>query len=167
MSNKEHLHSAPAHIDISIITVSTSRTQHEDKSGQWLKTQSEKEGHRIASYDVVPDDRHRIASTLVDRIEKHRPHAVIMTGGTGIGAADVTIEAVQPMFSKSMGAFAVLFAQLSFETIDSAALLSRAAAGIIGKTVVFCLPGSLNACKLAGKELIFPEIKHIVAHLNV
>jgi molybdenum cofactor biosynthesis protein B len=69
------------------------------------------------------------------------------------------------MFAKEMTSFASLFTWLSFEKIDSAALLSRAAAGIIGKTAVFCLPGSLDACKLACTELIFPEIKHIAAHL--
>ena len=89
-----------------------------------------------------------------------------MTGGTGISNKDVTIEAVRPLFSKEITAFGAIFSQLSFEEIDSAALLSRATAGVIEKTVVFCMPGSLNACKLACKALIFPELGHLVKHTH-
>lgn len=165
MGRKQHLRHAPGKIKSGVITVSTTRTAEDDKSGQWIRKQLENEGHGVAFYRIVADNRLLIARTVTDMIAEHAPHALILTGGTGIGAADVTVEAVEPMFGKQMGAFATLFAQLSFEKIDSAALLSRAAAGIIGKTVVFCLPGSLEACKLACRELIFPEIKHIAAHL--
>jgi molybdenum cofactor biosynthesis protein B len=89
-----------------------------------------------------------------------------MSGGTGIGPQDVTIEAVRPLFDKELSAFGVLFAMLSFEEIDSAAFLSRATAGIIGPTIVFNLPGSLKACKLACRNLIFPEIGHLIKHLQ-
>jgi molybdenum cofactor biosynthesis protein B len=89
-----------------------------------------------------------------------------MTGGTGISYRDVTIEAVKPLFQKELTAFAALFAHLSYEEIDSGAIMSRAAAGLIGKTAVFCMPGSLKACKLACKALIFPELGHIVKHVN-
>lgn len=165
MGKKQHLHNAPESIHTGIITVSSTRSEKDDKSGQWIKKQAEKEGHQVAVYRVIADNGHIIAKTVADSIREHDLHAMILTGGTGISSADVTIEALQPMFAKEMGAFATLFTQLSFERIDSAALLSRAAAGIIGKTAVFCIPGSINACKLACKELIFPEIKHIAAHL--
>jgi molybdenum cofactor biosynthesis protein B len=89
-----------------------------------------------------------------------------MTGGTGITPQDVTIEAVSPMFAKALSAFGPLFAQLSMQEIGSAAIMSRATAGLIGSTVVFCMPGSLNACKLACTRLIFPELGHLVKHLK-
>jgi molybdenum cofactor biosynthesis protein B len=88
-----------------------------------------------------------------------------MTGGTGITKKDVTIEAVTPLLTKELTGFGPLFAQLSFEEIGSAAFLSRATAGVIVDTVVFCIPGSLNACKLACRELIFPELGHLVKHV--
>lgn len=165
MGRKTHLHNAPDTIEIGIITVSTTRTAKDDKSGQWIKKQAEKEGHRVADYRIISDNSSLITKAVSEAVNKHALDALIVTGGTGLGSTDVTIEAIEPMFGKKMGAFAVLFAQLSFEQVDSAALLSRAAAGVIQETVVFCLPGSLNACKLACKELIFPEIKHIAAHL--
>ena len=89
-----------------------------------------------------------------------------MTGGTGITKKDVTIEAVHPMFAKELTAFGPLFAQLSTQQVGSAAILSRATAGVIDNTIVFCMPGSLNACKLACNDLIFPELGHLVKHLN-
>ncbi|MGM0453834.1 MAG: MogA/MoaB family molybdenum cofactor biosynthesis protein [Thermodesulfobacteriota bacterium] len=148
-----------------IVTVSSSRTADTDKSGQWIKRLAEKEGHRVVDYRIVTDDRHEIARAVTAIIEAAGPHVMIVNGGTGITEKDVTIEAVTPLFGKTLTAFGPLFSQLSFAQIDSAAILSRATAGIIGSTAVFCLPGSLKACKLACKELIFTEIRHIAAHL--
>ncbi|MFP4668176.1 MAG: molybdenum cofactor biosynthesis protein B [Desulfobacterales bacterium] len=166
MGPKKHLHNAPDTIRFGIITVSSTRTKNEDKSGIWIKKQAQKEGFLVADYRIVPDDKHRIAGAATDSIAEHGLHALILTGGTGISASDVTIEAIRPVFSKEMGAFSTLFTTLSFQKVDSAAVLSRSAAGIIGNTAVFCLPGSLDACKLGCRELIFPEIKHIAAHLT-
>ena len=91
---------------------------------------------------------------------------MLLTGGTCITPRDVTVEAVRPLFQKELTAFATLFTMLSFEEIDSAAILSRATAGIIANSVLFCMPGSLKAVKLACKNLIFPELGHILMHLH-
>jgi molybdenum cofactor biosynthesis protein B len=99
-------------------------------------------------------------------IRQNDLQALLVTGGTGITPRDVTIEALKPLFAKEMPAFAAIFAQLSYEEIDSAAILSRAAAGVIGATVVFCMPGSKKACQLACNALIFPELGHVVAHIR-
>lgn len=115
-------------------------------------------------HQVLPDDADAIIAALGHIIERIGPHAVIMTGGTGISPKDVTIEAVQPLFDKELTAFGPVFAQLSFEQIDSAAILSRTTAGVITGTVIFCIPGSLNACKLACSNLIFPELGHLIKH---
>jgi molybdenum cofactor biosynthesis protein B len=130
-----------------------------------MKTQAIKEGHQVVCHAVIPDDEEKIRKTLRDLIRIHEPHVMLLTGGTGLARTDVTIEAVTPMFRKVLTAFAVIFAQLSFEEIDSAAIMSRSIAGIIGNTVVFCLPGSLKACKLACNAIIFPEMGHVVKHV--
>jgi molybdenum cofactor biosynthesis protein B len=165
MSTKEHKHAAPKRLEISILSVSSTRTLANDESGRWIKKRAEKEGHKVVSHAVVTDDSLDIAEKIDGVVSEFNPHALLITGGTGISPKDVTIEAVRPLFDKELTAFAPVFALLSFEKVDSAAIMSRATAGIIGRTAVFCMPGSLSACKLACNELIFPEIGHIVKHV--
>lgn len=166
MSTREHKKSAPKRIRIGIITVSTTRTLTDDKSGRWISKWARKEGHDVVFHDVVSDDPATITDTVLDVIRDPDPQVLLLTGGTGISSRDVTVEAVRPMFEKELTAFGPLFAQLSFEVIGSSALLSRATAGVAGKTILFCIPGSLRACELACKTLIFPELGHLVKHLH-
>lgn len=166
MGVHDHKKQAPKSIALGIITVSTTRALKNDTSGQWIHEQAEKEGHTVVFHRVIPDDAVKIADTLNDGILKSNPQVVLLTGGTGITKKDVTIEAVSPLFTKELTAFGPLFAKLSMEEIDSAAIMSRATAGVIGNTVVFCMPGSLNACKLACTRLIFPELGHLVKHVH-
>ncbi len=163
---KKHKAKAPKKVKLGIITVSTTRTHADDQSGRWIRKRAAKEGHEVVFYDIVPDEITVISHTIDSVIQIQNPQAILLTGGTGISNKDVTIEAVRPMFEKELTAFGPLFAQLSFEQIDSAALLSRATAGVIKETIVFCIPGSLKACKLACKALIFPELGHLVKHLH-
>ena len=165
MGIHHHRKDAPGALTVAVVTVSTSRTLKEDKSGHWIADQSAKEGHSVVYHQVIPDEAPVIARTVLDLAERKKCQVILVTGGTGISDADVTIEAVRPLLDKELAAFGVLFAQLSFEEIDSAALLSRATAGRVGKTLVFCMPGSLNACKLACKALIFPELGHLMKHV--
>jgi molybdenum cofactor biosynthesis protein B len=166
MGTKTHKLSAPKKVSVAIITLSSTRSLTEDKSGHWISKQVKKEGHRVIFHQVVPDLAENIRAIVMDVIKEQVPDVILMTGGTGISPKDVTIEALKPLFDKELTSFGALFAQLSFEQVDSAALLSRATAGTIGKTVIFCMPGSLNACKLACKALIFPELGHVVGHLS-
>jgi molybdenum cofactor biosynthesis protein B len=166
MGVHEHKKQAPRFITLGIISVSTTRALIDDTSGQWIREQAEKIGHRIVFHEVIPDDAAQITATLKDRIKDLSPQVILMSGGTGITKKDVTIEAVSPLFDKELSAFGPLFAKLSMEEIDSAAIMSRASAGVIGNTVVFCMPGSLNACKLACSKLIFPELGHLVKHVQ-
>jgi molybdenum cofactor biosynthesis protein B len=166
MGVHDHKNQAPRSVALGIITVSSTRALENDTSGQWIREQAEKEGHTVVFHRVIPDDAEKIATTLKDGILKYNPSVVLMTGGTGITKKDVTIEAVSPLFTKELSAFGPLFAKLSLDEIDSAAIMSRATAGVIGNTVVFCMPGSLNACKLACSRLIFPELGHLVKHAN-
>ncbi|RPJ17711.1 MAG: MogA/MoaB family molybdenum cofactor biosynthesis protein [Desulfobacteraceae bacterium] len=160
----EHKKDAPKSVKVGVISVSSTRTEANDESGAWIKKLVIKEGHKVVFYQIVPDDVYYITETLRRAIYEQAPQVLLLTGGTGISSKDVTIEAVRPLFEKELTSFGSIFSQLSFEEIDSAALLSRATAGVIGKTIVFCMPGSLNACKLACKALIFPELGHLAKH---
>ncbi len=164
MGTHAHKKAAPRHVNLAILTVSTTRSIKEDKSGQWMARLAVREGHQVVDHRVVTDDAGAIVAQAQEVLTAFRPHVLLITGGTGIGPADVTIEAIRPLFHKELTAFGPLFAQLSYEEIDSAALLSRATAGLIGPALVFCMPGSLKACKLACKALIFPELGHLVKH---
>ncbi len=166
MGFKKHKANAPKKVNVGIITVSSTRSITEDKSGQWISKRVKKEGHKLVMHQVVPDDTGTITQTLHETISDYGAQVILVTGGTGISNKDVTIEAVRPFFKKELTAFGPLFAQLSFEQIDSSALLSRATAGVIGGVIVFCIPGSLKACKLACKALIFPELGHLVKHIH-
>ena len=164
MGTQAHKEAAPLAVKLAVLSISTTRSLAEDKSGHWMVKQAVKEGHVVVHHEVVPDDADQIARTLQTVLKTYAPGVVLMTGGTGISPQDVTIEAVRPLFTKELTAFGSLFAQLSYEEIDSAAILSRATAGVAEKSLVFCMPGSLNACKLACKALIFPELGHLVKH---
>ena len=165
MGTHEHKKQAPQKVSLGIITVSTTRALADDGSGNWISEQAGKEGHEVVYHQVVTDDAELIAATVRDVIQNERPQVILMNGGTGITKRDVTIEAVNPMFTKTLTGFGPLFAKLSFDEIGSAAFLSRATAGVVDDTVLFCMPGSLNACKLACRELIFPELGHLVKHV--
>lgn len=164
--SKEHKKKAPKNLTVAILTVSTTRTLETDKSGRWMGKRARKEGHTVVFHQVIPDDSETITRTVLHLATDPAPQVILLTGGTGISRKDVTIEAVRPLFDKELSAFGAVFSQLSYEEIDSAAVLSRATAGIIGETVLFCMPGSLAACKLACKALIFPELGHVVKHMG-
>jgi molybdopterin adenylyltransferase len=166
MGTHEHKQDAPRQVSIAILTLSTTRTIKEDTGGHWIKEAAKQLGHNVVYHRVIPDDAATITMTVREIVETITPEILLMTGGTGITPHDVTIEAVSPLFAKKLSAFGPLFAQLSMQAISSAAILSRATAGLIGSTIVFCMPGSLDACKLACTRLIFPELGHLVKHLK-
>jgi len=165
MGIKAHRSQAPKSLRLAVLTVSSTRRLADDKSGHWIKKRAQRR-QRVIFHNVVSDNKEVIEYTIRAIIQEHNPHAIIVTGGTGVSPRDVTIEAIQPLFTKELTAFGPLFAQLSFERIESAAILSRATAGIVEQTVVFCIPGSLDACKLAWKELISPELGHLARHVQ-
>lgn len=161
-----HKADAPTEVDLAVVSVSSTRSLEEDKAGHWIAKTARKEGHQVVYHQVIKDDTYLIRATVTDLVANSGARIILVTGGTGLSDADVTIEAVKPLLEKELTAFGILFAQLSFDQIDSAAILSRATAGRIGRALVFCMPGSLNACKLACKELIFPEIGHMMRHID-
>lgn len=166
MGHHEHRARAPETIKLAILSVSSSRSLEEDESGHWMAAAAQKVGYPVAAHQVVDDNVGTIRRAMLKLLADPAPEAVIVTGGTGITPKDVTIEALQPLFAKELTAFAPLFAQLSYAEINSAAIMSRACAGLIGPTLVFCIPGSKKACQLACRALIFPELGHLLLHAS-
>lgn len=167
MGTEAHKKEAPKSIRSAIITATTTRSLDQDESGHWIAGQIQKLGHQLVAHQVVTDDTAIILEALQEVVFQKEAQVVLINGGTGIAAKDVTIEAVQSQFSKTLTAFSTLFAKLSFDEIGSAAMLSRAVAGVLdGRAVVFCMPGSLKACQLACSRLVFPELGHLVKHLH-
>jgi molybdopterin adenylyltransferase len=164
MGNHEHKKHAPKTACIAVLSISSTRGLENDESGHWIKKSALDAGHDVLLHQVIQDDFKGISEAVSHCVNDPKIQVIIITGGTGITRKDVTIEVVQPLFEKQLTGFAILFAQLSYKEIAAAAMLSRATAGLIGNTMVFCIPGSLNACKLACKELIFPELGHLIKH---
>lgn len=162
MGADEHRAKASKSIDVAIVTVSDTRTEADDTSGRAIKEILESVGHRITRKIIVKDDVDEIQQALRALVEDPQVSAVVMNGGTGISRRDVTLEAVETFQEKAVPGFGELFRALSFREIGSAAQLSRASAFVTEGKVVFCLPGSEKAVRLACKELIAPELGHMV-----
>ena len=160
----KHKETAPARVKCGIVTSSDSRTPATDESGTLIKDLLLRSGHSVLFYAVVKDE----AKAIADAVEQASwtCEAIVTNGGTGLSRRDVTIGALSPMFEKSVPGFGELFRKLSYETIGSSAWLSGASAGVYHGRLVFCLPGSPDACRLAMEKLILPELAHAVGVLN-
>lgn len=161
MPEREHRAERVESVSCAVLTVSDTRTAETDKSGTLLRERLESAGHRIISHEIVPDDpslvRDRVSALCGERLCQ----AVLLTGGTGLAPRDTTYEAVTSLLDKRLDGFGELFRALSFQEIGSAAMLSRAMAGVCGSTLVFSMPGSTGAVRLAMDRLIVPELGHL------
>ena len=160
--HEQHRPHGPLALKFGVITASDSRIAATDDSGRLVRELLELAGHRVVAYDVLPDTPELIAAAV--RASLARGDGVILSGGTGIAPRDSTIEAVRPLLDKELDGFGELFRMLSYQEIGTAAMLSRAIAGVSGGKIVAALPGSSNACRLAMEKLIIPELGHL-AHL--
>lgn len=134
-------------VGFAVLTVSDTRTLAEDRSGDTLVARLTEAGHRLAGRGIVTDDMDEIRAAVTDFAADPAVDAVLTTGGTGFTGRDVTPEAIEPLFDKRMDGFSVVFHRISFDGIGTSTLQSRATAGLIGTTFVFCLPGSPGACR--------------------
>ena len=148
----------PEGLSIALLTVSDSRTLADDPSGDALQQRLEGAGHRLAERTLVPDNRYRIRAELSRWIADPTIQVVISSGGTGLTGRDGTPEAVAPLLDKTIEGFGELFRVLSFETIGTSTLQSRALAGVANGTVIFVLPGSLDAVCTAWDRLIHSQL---------
>ena len=162
MPYEDHIQQAKDAVTCAVITISDTRTEADDKSGKIIKDLLEDAGHNVGFYQIVPDDADRIRRLLVQIADEGVCQAVLTNGGTGIAARDTTYEAVTGLLEKRLDGFGEIFRFLSWDEIGSGAMLSRAVAGVYRDMVVFCMPGSSGAVRLAMGKLIAPELSHLV-----
>ena len=161
----EHKSHAPVHVSAFVVTCSDSRDEAHDESGRVVKALLEGGGHTVSGYRVVRDEPEQIRAMLSEA-QAAGARAVIFNGGTGIGRRDSTVETLQGLFEKTLPGFGELFRALSYREIGSAAMMSRATAGTYQGMLLFALPGSPNAVRLALEALILPELGHAVRELT-
>lgn len=167
-------HRAMALRRVKFIVLVTSSTIYErmvrglelkDEAGELIGRILEAEGHEVLKKLIAPNDKNKILKKINEAL-KLKPDVIIITGGTGLSSRDVTIEAVEHVLEKRVPGFGELFRKISFEEIGTAAMLTRATAGVYKGVMVFSLPGSPHAVEVALKKLILPEIGHAVMHLR-
>ena len=152
---------------IALLTVSDTRTLEGDHSGDALQQRLEAAGHRLVERLLVPDDRYLIRAAVSRWIADAGVQVVISSGGTGLTGRDGTPEAVAPLLDKTIDGFGELFRVLSFETIGTSSLQSRALAGVANGTVIFVLPGSLDAVQTAWDRLISAQLNGATRPCNL
>jgi molybdenum cofactor biosynthesis protein B len=164
-AEKEHKSHAPSQVSVFVVTCSDSRDAARDESGQVLRSGLEAAGHTLCGYKVVKDDPEAIRAVLAEAAGAGA-RAVLFNGGTGIGRRDSTVETLRALFEKELPGFGEIFRMLSFKEIGSAAMMSRATAGTHKGMILFAMPGSPQAVKLALEALILPELGHAVRELT-
>ena len=166
MSVQEHKEKGKKSLRCFVITVSDTRDETTDTSGQTIKKFLADEGHQTAGYTIVKDEPLQIEALLNEVLGISEVDAVLVNGGTGIAPRDGTYEVVNRFLEKKLDGFGEIFRYLSYMDIGSAAIMSRAAAGSARGKVLISLPGSKGAVTLAMEKLILPEIRHMVSQLQ-
>jgi len=167
----KHKAEAPKSLKFTVIVCSTSRYEKlkstgrvDDPSGDLITRLLKQNGHTVTSRVIVPDDPSLIEQHVKEALKTGEAEAIITCGGTGISPSDVTIETVQPFLEKEIQGFGEILRKISHEEIGSAAILTRAIAGVFKGKAIFCIPGSPQAVSLAMERLILPEVGHIIKH---
>jgi len=161
MSHEEHRSAAQERLSCFVVTISDSRNEEEDFSGALIKELLEINFHYIIGSQIIPDDPEKIERIVMQAASHEKIQVIILTGGTGISTRDNTYETISGLFDKTILGFGELFRMLSYDEIGPAAMLSRATAGLINGRLVFSIPGSEHAVKLAMSELILRELPHL------
>ena len=145
-------------LNIAVLTVSDTRNEETDTSGRSLVDNLQSAGHYLVEKQIVIDDKYDIRAILSRWIADKNVQVVLVTGGTGFTGRDTTPEAVSPLFDKTIEGFGELFRQVSFNEIGTSTIQSRALAGMANKTLIFCMPGSTNACRTAWDHIIQSQL---------
>jgi molybdenum cofactor biosynthesis protein B len=162
-STDQHRAAARGQVAVcAVLSISDSRTRDNDRGGRLLVDGLTGAGHQVRAYELVPDEPARIEAQLRSWLEAGGIELIVTTGGTGISSRDTTIEVVERLLDQRLDGFGELFRMLSWQQVGAAAMLSRALAGLAQETVLFALPGSPNAVRLALEELILPELAHLL-----
>jgi molybdopterin adenylyltransferase len=149
-----------------VITLSDTRTEQTDTSGQTIRRLLEGEGHEVSHYQIVKDEPAEFEPLLLELLQRDTIDTILTSGGTGISRRDQTISVISKHLDQQLPGFGELFRMLSWEQIGSGAMLSRAVGGIAWGKVVFAMPGSTKAVELAMTKLILPELKHLLFELR-
>ncbi|WP_041237751.1 MogA/MoaB family molybdenum cofactor biosynthesis protein [Gloeothece citriformis] len=153
-------------VNCAVITVSDTRTPETDRSGQTIQHLLQQAGHGTVYYTIIPDEPQQIQIQLSQLGDRAEIEAIILNGGTGIAPRDTTYDALVQLLEKTLPGFGELFRWLSYQEIGSRAMASRAIAGVYRQKLIFSVPGSTNAVKLALEKLILPELVHLTRQLN-
>ena len=145
-------------LNIAVLTVSDTRNEETDTSGRSLVDNLQSAGHHLVEKQIVIDGKYDIRAILSRWIADKNVQVVLVTGGTGFTGRDTTPEAVAPLFDKTIEGFGELFRQVSFNEIGTSTIQSRALAGMANKTLIFCMPGSTNACRTAWDHIIQSQL---------
>ena len=145
-------------LNIAVLTVSDTRTEDSDTSGAWLVEALQAAGHSLAHKQIVKDDVYQIRAAVSHWIADTSIHAVLVTGGTGFTARDTTPEALRPLFDQTIDGYGEMFRYLSMADVGTSTVQSRALAGVANRTVIFVMPGSTGACKLAWHSIIQEQL---------
>lgn len=145
-----------------VLTISDTRTEETDTGGKLIRSLLESQGHKVVRYRIVPDEIWKVREVFVSWVADEEVEVIVTTGSTGISPRDVAVEAILPLLDKTLDGFGELFRALSLSSVGSAAMMSRAFAGVANRKVIFCLPGSPDACQLAMTKLILPELRHLL-----
>lgn len=163
MGLEAHRQESPRQIQFAVVTVSDTRAAATDQGGTYLCEALQAAGHQVVRRSLVRDEAAEIAAAARAACADPAVELVLFTGGTGIAPRDVTAPTLEALFDSPIPGFGELFRWLSYREIGSATILSRATAGLIGKTVVLALPGSPKALRLAMEEIILPEAGHLLS----
>jgi molybdenum cofactor biosynthesis protein B len=153
-------------LNCGVITISDTRTEKTDQSGQLIRELLQNAGHRIVICQIIPDEPSQIQTKLSQWGAQSQLDSLIFNGGTGIAPRDTTYDVLEGMLEKTLPGFGELFRFLSYQEIGSRAIASRATAGVYRQKLIFSLPGSTNAVKLALEKLILPELSHLIRQLQ-
>ncbi|HIK29433.1 MAG: MogA/MoaB family molybdenum cofactor biosynthesis protein [Oscillatoriaceae bacterium SKW80] len=153
-------------VNCAVVTVSDTRNPETDSSGQLIQQCIESAGHRVTAYTIVKDEPESIQALLQGYSEGTEIDVLIFNGGTGIAPRDTTYDALAGLLEKTLPGFGELFRFLSYQEIGTRAMASRACAGIYRNKLIFSLPGSPAAVKLAMEKLIIPEMVHLVNQMR-
>lgn len=145
-------------LNIAVLTISDSRTQENDRSGDYLAEQAQNAGHNVVFRQIIIDDIYQIRAVASTLIADATVQAILVTGGTGFTSRDSTPEALTPLFDKQIEGFGELFRYISYKEIGTSTVQSRAIAGMANKKVIFCMPGSTGACKTAWQGIIKEQL---------
>jgi molybdenum cofactor biosynthesis protein B len=167
MSSTEHKAMAPRQVRVFVLTVSDTRTDATDTAGLAIIEALKGRGHVVAGKAIEKDEPARVAELVRQQAAIGDVDAIITTGGTGLTSRDSTFEAIDALLTKRLPGFGELFRMLSYQDIGSAAMMSRACAGTIGRIVVISLPGSEKAVRLAMDKLVVPELAHLVQQASM